>query len=1061
MNIAELSIKKSVITWTMVVVLLVVGLKSYNSLARLEDPEFTIKEAVIITPYPGASAEEVAEEVTNVIEKACQELGQLRKVESRSTRGLSIVKPEIKQEYDKNTLPQVWDELRRKVTDYQSQLPPGAGPSLVNDDFGDVYGVYLVITGEGYTYAELWDFVEILRRELLLVQDVKKVSVYGKQSEVVWVEMSRSKMATLGISQEQIYAALSAKNIPVTSGYLNLGSEYIPINPTGEFKSEQEFGDLLISEPGSDQLVYLRDVADVVRGYAEPPSQLIYFDGQPGVGIGISTVLGGNVVTMGEAIDKRLRELEAQFPLGMKIEVVALQSDAVTASISSFIESLLQAIAIVVVVLLIFMGLRSGVVIGAVRLLTIFGTFIFMKMQGVILERISLGALIIALGMLVDNAIVVTDGMKVRMEKGMGGIDAAKEVVGQTAVPLLGATVVAVLAFAAIGTSKDSTGEYCRSLFTVVLISLTLSWVTAVTITPLLCNSFLIGKKKKKKDDKPDEKKRSDDPYGGGFYRGYRRFLEQCIRLRWLTVAVVAGIFVVSLWGFGNVKNNFFPDSTRPQFFIDFHFPEGTHIREVSRRLASAQDYVETIEGVEHITVTIGGSDFRFLLTYTPQMANTHYGQMLVTVDDYKRIPDVAPMVQVGLEERFPGAVVNVRQFLLGPGNGGKIQLRVMGPDLAEVRRLATTAQDILEADPGAKGVFTETYEKIKVIRPIMAEAQARRAGIDRHDIAVVLESAFSGYRTGLYREGEELLPIIARAPEAERLDVDNLQDVQIWSPAAQRMIPLRQVVTGFETRWEEANVWRRDRAPMVKVHADPRGQLPTELFNVIKPKIERALGVDMEAVLGKKFGTEEDPYAGLKATTIPVVWGKQLPLKGMPGYAVSWGGQLEDSAQANAAIKSMLPVFLGMMVLVVIFLFNSVRQPLVIWLTVPLAIIGVTIGLLSTKQAFGFMSILGLLSLIGMLMKNAIVLVDEINANIAAAKPVYESIVLAGVSRMRPVSMAALTTILGMVPLLGDAFFISMAVTVMFGLGVATVLTLIVVPVFYTIVFRVPSPSR
>jgi len=588
-----------------------------------------------------------------------------------------------------------------------------------------------------------------------------------------------------------------------------------------------------------------------------------------------------------------------------------------------------------------------------------------------------------------------------------------------------------------------------------------LSWVTAVTITPLLCNTFLIGKKKKKKEnDKKEKKPASDDPYAGGFYKVYRGFLEKCIRVRWITVGVIAAIFVVSLWGFGFVKNSFFPDSTTPQFFIDFNFAEGTHITQVANRMESAQHFLESKDGIESIATTIGGSDLRFLLTYAPQMERAAFGQMLVTVDDYKKIKNFAPLLQDSLEAMYPDATVNVRQFLLGPGEGGKIQLRVMGPDLDEIRRLAGQVVDVMEADPGTKAIYTDTHEKVKVIRPILAEAQARRAGIDRHDVARVLESSFSGLQTGIYREGEELLPIVARSPSVERLDVDALRGLQIWSPAAQRMIPLTQIVTAFETRWEEANVWRRDRTPMIKIHCDPRTELPSELFARLKPAVERELDVDVSAVLGKKFGTEEDPWAGFSDGTIKIVWGKKIPLKDKPGYSMSWGGQMEDSAQATASLSAMLPVFVGAMVLIVIFLFNSLRKPLVIWLTVPLSIIGVTAGLLLTKQPFGFMAMLGLLSLSGMLIKNAIVLVDEINANEATGKDLYDSIVLAGVSRMRPVSMAALTTILGMIPLVGDAFFVSMAVTIMFGLGVATILTLIIVPVFYTIIFRVKSPA-
>jgi len=1029
MNIAEFSIKKDVITWVFAIVLIVAGIMAYNSLPRLEDPEFTIKEAIIITPYPGASAAEVEEEVSNVIEKAVQQMGQLEYVQSQSVRGMSQVKAKIKDKYDKNLLPQVWDELRRKVTDYQGYLPPGAGPSIVNDDFGDVYGIYIAISGEGYSYAELWDYVEILQRELLLVRDAKKITIYGKQPEVVYVEMSRNKMAQLGISQDQIYAALSAKNLPVSAGRLELGDFLIPINPTGEFKSEQEFGDLLISSATSGRQIFLRDVATIRRGYQDPPTQLLRYDGKPAIGLGISTVAGGNVVKMGEALDKRLEELEPLAPVGMELGIIALQSEAVTQSIKGFFVSLLQAVAIVVVVLLFAMGLRSGIIIGVILFITIFGTFIFMSRWGVVLERISLGALIIALGMLVDNAIVVVDGMKVRMEKGQDALSAAKEIVGQTAIPLLGATVVAVLAFAAIGTSADATGEYCRSLFQVILISLMLSWVTAVTITPLLCKHFLLPKKKKaKKEDKPEK-----DPYAGGFYDKYRKGLEGAIKRRLVTVIVVCILFGVSVYGFVFVKVSFFPNSTR----------------------TSAQ------EGVTHVTTMVGGSQVRFLLTYTPGSQASCFGHILVDVDDFKRIAQMEVAVQNDLEAMYPDAAVNFRKFLLGPGEGSKIQLRISGPDRAVLRELSQRAQAVMLADPEAKSVRDEWREKVMVVRPKMAEIQARRAGLDRPDIARALEAAFEGTQTGVYREGEELLAIVARAPQGERASVDALHGLQIWSPVANRMIPLTQVVSSYETEWEDANIGRRDRTTMIRLHCDAREELPSDLLSRIKPKIERALGVDVALITGKTFGPDEDPFENHKASTIKIKYQDKLPLKGMPGYYMAWGGEAEDSTRAQGALATTLPIFMSMMVVIVILLFNSIRKPLVIWLTVPLAMIGVAWGLLLTKQPFGFMALLGMLSLTGMLVKNAIVLVDEIESQKGKGVDPYNAIVNSGVSRMRPVGLAAATTIMGMIPLLGDAFFVSMAVTIMAGLGFATLLTLVIIPVFYSIFFRVPSPAK
>ncbi len=1062
MNIAEFSIKKNIITWVSAAILVVVGLMSYRALPRLEDPEFTIKEAIVLTPYPGASAAEVETEVSNVIEKAVQQLGQLEYVQSRSTRGMSMIKAKIKDKYDRASLPQVWDELRRKVTDAQTNLPPGAGPSIVNDDFGDVYGIYIAISGEGYTYRELWDFVDLLQRELLLVQDVKKITVYGKQPEVVYVEMSRTKMAQLGISPEMIYSALTAKNIPVEAGRVEVGDFLVPINPTGEFKSEQDFGGLLISTLGSGRQIYLQDVATIRRGYQDPPSKLLFFDGERAIGLAISTVEGGNVVTMGEAIEKRLKELVPLAPVGMELGVIALQSDAVTVSIRNFVNSLLQAVAIVVIVLLFFMGLRSGVIIGAILFITIFGTFIFMKSWGVVLERISLGALIIALGMLVDNAIVIVDGMKVRMEKGMDALGAAKEIVGQTAAPLLGATVVAVLAFASIGLSDDSTGEYCRSLFQVILISLMLSWVTAVTVTPLISKHFLMGRKKRSKAaDKGGgggAGAKPEDPYGGGFYRKYRRMLEIGIRRRWAALILIGAVFAVSLYAFGYVPRSFFPNSTRPQFFIDFYFTEGTRIEKVAERLEQAEEYLLGVDGVTHVTTMCGGGQVRFLLTYAPESDAACFGQILVDVDDYKRIAEMEYDIQRDLEAMYPDAVVNVRKFLLGPGEGGKIQLRIYGPDRGVLRELGERAKAIMLEDPGAKGVRDDWREKVMVVTPEIAESQARRAGLDRPEIARTLEAAFEGTQTGVYREDEELLPIVARAPERERQNLDALYALQIWSPAVGRMMPLRQVLTGFETRWEDANIWRRDRTTMLKVHCDAREGLPSELLARIKPKIERALGVDVAAVTGRRFGPDDDPYADLTNKTIKIKYSDKLPLKGMPGYYMAWGGEAEDSARAQGALAKSLPLFMGAMVVIVVFLFNSMRKALVIWLTVPLAMIGVTWGLLFTKQPFGFMALLGMLSLTGMMVKNAIVLVDEIEAQKSQGVGPYDSIINAGMSRMRPVSMAAVTTIMGMIPLLGDAFFVSMAVTIMAGLGVATLLTLVVLPVFYSVIFRVPS---
>ncbi len=1051
MNLAEWSIRKSLITWVMTILFLVVGWSSYQQLSRLEDPEFTIKDAVITTPYPGASAAEVEEEVTNLIEKAAQQMGQLKRVESRSSRGLSWVKVSMQDKYDKNSLPQVWDELRRKINDAQRFLPPGAGPSLVNDDFGDVYGIFLAITGEGYSYKEIYEYAKLLQRELLKASDVKRIVLYGDQKEAVYVEMRREKMAQLGISPQDIYSALKSKNIATNAGNLLLGEEYIPISPTGEFKSEQDFGDLLIrsSNTKSDSLIYLRDVAEIKRGYQDPPVTLLRYDGKTAIGLAISTIQGGNVTVMSDSLDQRFKELETLRPIGMELNIISHQAQSVKTSLTGFLINLAEAVAIVVGVLLLFMGLRSGLILGVVLMVTIMGTFIFMQINNITLERISLGALIIALGMLVDCTIVVTDGMRMQMAQGKSGFDAAKDIVGQTALPMLGGTIVAITAFAAIGTSQDSTGEYCRTLFSVILYSLTLSWLTAVTCTPLLCATFL-------KVTPGTVNNANDDPYAKGFYRLYSNFLAGCIRFRWVVMAVAIALFISALLGFGYIKNSFFPDSTRPQFYVDIWFPEGTDIRETRRQFKIAEAALKKHEGVTHLTSTIGGNQVRFLLTYTPESNYPSYGQILVDVDDYTRIKTLAPEVQKELEALFPGAISNMRLFVLGPSTGGKIQLRIYGPDAEQLRILNNKAETILLNDPNARAVRNEWREKIKVVRPQMAETQARRAGIDRPELAQALESAFQGTKVGIYRERDELIPVLARAPTTERADLDSLDGIQIWSPAAQSMIPMGQIVSGFATEFEDAYVWRNDRRKMIRLHADPREGLASELFTQVKAKIEQALNVDVAGVLGHELGD-----APFDAKTLKVQDNDLWPLKDKPGYYMAWGGEAEDSARANASLASSIPMFFGIMVLIVLVLFNSIKKMLVIWLTVPLALIGVTVGLLVFKQPFGFMALLGLMSLSGMAIKASIVLVDEIGVQISQGKTPYQAVLSAGVSRLIPVTMSSGTTMLGMIPLFTDAFFISMAVTIVFGLGFATLLILIVVPVLYSLFFNIHEDDK
>ncbi len=1017
MNIAEASIRNKTVTLVFAVLMVVLGVWSYANLPRLEDPEFTIKDALIVTNYPGASAQEVADEVSDVIELAAQQLEQLERVVSRSERGRSTVTVTIRDQFDSESLPQVWDELRRKVSDAQRQLPPGAGPSVVLDDFGDVFGIFFALTGPEFSEAELYDTAKLLRRDLLLVPDVKRVELFGHEQEVIYVELARDRISQLGIRPETIFSLLREQNLVVSSGAVDAGPMAITINPTGEWTGVQDFENLIISGGGGDgELITLRDIATVRRDYVDPPTTSLRYDGQRAIGIGISTVSGGNVVTMGQEVERRIRALGSEIPLGMELHKVSFQADTVVEAINEFIANLGMAVVIVFIVLLLAMGMRSGLIIGTILMITMCGTMIVMQSTGIILERISLGALIIALVMLVDNAIVIVEGMLIAMQRGRDKIQAAKDVVTQTAIPLLGSTAIAVLAFGAIGLSDDSTGEYCRSLFVVLLISLGLSWITAVTITPLFGYLFL-------KSSPAGGKAATADPYAGPIYQLYRRILVPCMRARGLTILVLVGLMAAAIFGFGFLQNSFFPDSTRTQFMVDIWLPGGTRLDQTDREAAEMREAITDIPGITHITTSVGQGTLRFLLTYSPERFDTSYAQFLIDVEDHNLIDQILPEVQQRLSENFPNANIIAKRFLLGPGEGGRIQVRFSGEDYEVLRGIADQAMAVFREDGGAKGIRIDAREQVPVVRPQFSEAQARLTGITRTDLGHTLEAAFSGRRIGVYREADELLPIMTRGPAAERADPDSIRDVQIFSPAAGRFIPVRQIVSGFSTELEDPIVMRRNRLPTIIVHADQASGLASTLFNRVRSDIEA------------------------------------IPLP--PGYRMEWGGEHEDSSKAQAALAGTLPIFLLFMVLIVICLFNSLRVTLIIWLTVPLSIIGIVVGLLVFNQPFGFMALLGALSLSGMLIKNGIVLVDEINTQLRGGKNPWDAVIDASVSRVRPVSMAVLTTVFGLIPLLFDVFFGAMAVTIVVGLLFASALTLLVVPVLYVTFFRIPSGAR
>ncbi|MBM4844893.1 efflux RND transporter permease subunit VmeI [Vibrio parahaemolyticus] len=1018
-GIAAYFIRNRVISWMVSLIFLIGGIAAFFGLGRLEDPAFTIKDAMVVTSYPGATPQQVEEEVTYPLEKAIQQLTYVDEVNSISNRGLSQITVTMKNNYGPDDLPQIWDELRRKVNDLKVTLPPGVNEPQVIDDFGDVYGILLAVTGDGYSYKELLDYVDYLRRELELVDGVSKVSVSGQQQEQVFIEVSMKKLSSIGLSPNTVFNLLSTQNIVSDAGAIRIGDEYIRIQPTGEFQSVDELGDLLITESGAQGLIFLKDVAEIKRGYVEVPSNIINFNGSLALNVGVSFAQGVNVVEVGKAFDRRLAELKYQQPVGVEISEIYSQPKEVDKSVSGFVISLAQAVGIVIIVLLFFMGLRSGLLIGLILLLTVLGTFIFMKYLAIDLQRISLGALVIALGMLVDNAIVVVEGILIGTQKGRTRLQAATDIVTQTKWPLLGATVIAVTAFAPIGLSEDSTGEYCGTLFTVLLISLMLSWFTAISLTPFFADIFFKGQKIKQGEGE------ENDPYNGIIFVAYKKFLEFCMRRAWLTVVVLIVGLGASVYGFTLVKQSFFPSSTTPIFQLDVWLPEGTDIRATNDKLKELESWLAEQEHVDHITTTAGKGLQRFMLTYAPEKSYAAYGEITTRVDNYEALAPLMARFRYHLKANYPEINYKLKQIELGPGGGAKIEARIIGSDPTVLRTIAAQVMDIMYADPGATNIRHDWRERTQVLEPQFNESQARRYGITKSDVDDFLSMSFSGMTIGLYRDGTTLMPIVARLPEDERIDIRNIEGMKIWSPAQSEFIPLQQVTMGYDMRWEDPIIVRKNRKRMLTVMADPD-----------------ILGEETASTLQKRLQ--------------PQIEAIQMP----PGYSLEWGGEYESSGDAQESLFTTMPMGYLFMFLITVFLFNSIKEPLIVWLTVPLALIGVTTGLLALNTPFGFMALLGFLSLSGMVLKNGIVLLDQIEIEMKSGKEAYDAVVDAAVSRVRPVCMAAITTILGMIPLLPDIFFKPMAVTIMFGLGFATILTLIVVPVLYRLFHKVSVPK-
>lgn len=1004
MNIARLSIDYPLYPWMIILACLAGGLWGIDTVGRLEDPTFPLKHAYVLTVYPGASAEETEQEVTDVIESALQELPYLKRLISKSLAGRSEVQVEVKEQYGDDEVPQIWDELRRRVAEATLRLPPGAGATLVEDDFGDVYGILYAVSAPGYREHELRDMARFLETRLNKVPGVAKVSTAGVPEEALYVALGQDRLVRLGLPMDAVFRAIGTENQVVAAGSVRHGERRLRVAPEPAFDSVRAVGDMRIGRPGSTEFVRLADIATITREAVEQPQQIIRHDGERVFTVGVSVLKDENVVDVGQAVDARMRELVAQLPVGVRHEPIYAQHAVVQESLDQFLVNLALSVLTVVLALCVFMGWRAGTVVGSVLLLTVLGTLCIMAAAGIELQRISLGALMIAMGMLVDNAIVITEGMVTGVQRGQSPREAAAHSVHRTQLPLLGATIIGIAAFGPIGLADDNAGHFLRSLFQVVAISLLLSWVLAVTVAPLLGNYLL--------------KTRDQDPgrplYSGWGYAPYRQLIGYSVRHAWLATLVLVAITLTCLYGFGMVKQGFFPSTNSPLIFVDMRLPQGMDVRATATEVERLEPLIEVDPQVLAVTSFIGSGATRFAATVRPEQPNPAYAQLVIRVADIATMDATMKRLATLLREQSIDAEFTVRRTEFTPSGTSKIEARFSGPDARVLRALAEQALDIYLAHDLIERKTDWRQREIALV-PRFDEARARQAGVSRNDVAQALAFASTGVTIGLFRDADKLLPIIARAPEAERLDTPGIRDRQVWSATQQTYVPLSQVISRLDVEARDGMIHRRERVRTIAAQANPpAGQNASRVFQSIRGPVE--------------------------AIALP------------PGYRLEWGGEYEANLEAVTTLTSKIPMAFGIMLLVTVLMFGKVKQALVIWLTVPMIVCGVVVSLLATNLSFTFPSFLGFLSLSGMLIKNCIVLVDEIDKRLAEGAWTLATVVEASVSRLRPVMLAAGTTIAGMSPLLRDAFFREMAVSIMGGLAFATLLTLVAVPVFYRI---------
>lgn len=1012
MKLVKYFLKNKPVTVLILLLVFIGGIFSYIKMGKLEDAPFTIKQAMVLTSYPGASPSEVQTQVTDVLEEAIQSLGELYYLKTENRAGLSKITVYVKKEIRADEMQQLWDKLRRKVNDAQEKLPAGANPSVVNDDFGDVLGVFYGLTGNGYTYRQLEEQAKLIKNDLLKVKDVAKIEIYGVPAPTIDVSVSPSMMSQSGITTTDIARAFDAQNKVVDAGGIETEENRIRIESTGNFYSLDDIANLTIVSRTGEHF-RLGDIAAISEGYKTPVSNMMRIDGEPAIGIAISTVPTGNVVDMAALVKERVEWFSSTMPEGYQLHSIYDQGYESDVANKGFILNLIISVITVVAILLFFIGFKNGILIGSGLVFSIFATLIVMFAGGIALQRMSLAAIIIAMGMLVDNAIVVSDSALVNMQRGMRKRVAILRACSATALPLLAATVIAILTFLPIYFSPHITGELLSSLVIVIGVSLMFSWVFSLTQTPFFIQEFV---------RRPRPNELQGELFSGKIYDRFRAALRYVIKHKYVATGSLLLLLIASAWSFKFIPKVFVPSLDKQYFTIDMWLPEGTRIEKTDELSLEIARYIHNQGQTEMVSSYIGRTPPRYYLSNIAFGPQPNYAQLLVKCHSPKEAKALNALLQDSIRIKYPEPLIKVNKFELSPLSEALIEARFLGPDPAVLDSLTQTAIEIMRQNPKVADARNEWGSMTLMIRPVYDPVKAGALGITKAAMMESVRSISDGLPVGIYRDNEKKVPVLLKSGTPDISDVTSLGNFPVWN--GNKSAPLSQVTERIETTWEhpQMRTYNRQLSMAAMCGVQP-GYTMAEVHGEIRKEIEKI----------------------------------KLP----EGYIFFWDSQFKDQREGLQALAKFFPLAFLLLIVILVALFGNFREPLIILCVLPLSLIGVAIGMLMTGFDFGFFPIAGWLGLLGMIIKNVIVLIDEINIQHRSGVAIYTAIIEATVSRTRPVLMAATTTIFGMIPLLFDVAFGGMAATIIFGLTFATLLTLFITPALYAIFYKVKEKQQ